>query len=273
MPTPVEPTDPVSVPPVAGPASGPADPAARPSAPVPAARASVVGVESDPAGGTGRGAGVVDAPAGAVVDLLGMVAYGELLAFERMAADARLAPDLSRRAVLSEMAAVEIKNYRRLAGRLTELGVSPGDAMSPFVPALGSYHDSTEPRDWLEALTKAYVGDGIADDFFRETAAFLGAPDRQLVLDVLHDSQYDDFAGEEIRLAIEADPKVANRLSIWARRLVGEGLSQANRVAGERVALTTLIVTGFGDQAGVQTLFKRLTVAHTARMSAVGLNN
>ena len=46
----------------------------------------------------------------AVIDLLGLVAYGELLAFDRMAADARLAPDLDRRAVLSEMAAVEIIN-------------------------------------------------------------------------------------------------------------------------------------------------------------------
>ncbi|MGI5147349.1 ferritin-like fold-containing protein [Plantactinospora sp. CA-294935] len=210
---------------------------------------------------------------GAVVDLLGLVAYGELVAFDRMAADARLAPDLARRAVLSEMAAVEIANYRRLADRLTELGVPPGEAMAPFVPALQSYHDSTEPKDWLEALTKAYVGDAVADDFLREMAGFLAEPDRQLVLDVLHGSRYDEFAGQEIRLAIQADPKVANRLSMWARRLVGEGLSQAGRTAGERVALTALIATGFDDQSGVQTLFKRLTAAHTARMSAVGLNN
>ncbi|MFC6019753.1 ferritin-like fold-containing protein [Plantactinospora solaniradicis] len=216
----------------------------------------------------------VDPPtSAAVVDLLGLVAYGELVAFDRMAADARLAPDLARRAVLSEMAAVEITNYRRLADRLTELGVAPGEAMSPFVPALQSYHDSTEPKDWLEALTKAYVGDGIADDFFREMAVFLAEPDRQLVLDVLHDSRYDEFAGQEIRLAIAADPKVANRLSMWARRLVGEGLSQAVRMAAERMTLTGLIARGFDDQAGVQVLFKRITAAHTIRMSAVGLNN
>ncbi|WP_234361412.1 ferritin-like fold-containing protein [Plantactinospora sp. BB1] len=210
---------------------------------------------------------------GAVVDLLGLVAYAELMAFDRMAADARLAPDLARRAVLSEMAAVEIANYRRLADRLTELGVPPGEAMAPFVPALQSYHDSTEPKDWLEALTKAYVGDAIADDFLREMAALLTEPDRQLVLDVLHGSRYDEFAGQEIRLAIRADPKVANRLSMWARRLVGEGLSQAGRTAGERAALTALIATGFDDQVGVQALFKRLTAAHTARMAAAGLNN
>src|SRR5437899_4912098 len=190
-----------------------------------------------------------------------------------MAAAARLAPTLDRRAVLSEMAAVEIVNYRRLAARLTELGVDPEDAMRPFVPALQRYHDQTEPKDWLEALTKAYVGDGIADDFYREVALCLDSPDRELVLDVLHDTRYADFAAAEIRGAIATDPKVANRLSMWGRRLVGEGLSQAQRVAGERPALAMLIVGRAEDQAGVTALFKRLTSAHTARMGAVGLNN
>ena len=135
------------------------------------------------------------------------------------------------------------------------------------------YHDQTAPQDWLEALTKAYVGDGIADDFYREVAAFLGDEDRELVLDVLHDTRYADFAAREIRAAIAADPKVANRMSMWARRLVGEGLSQAQRVAVERPALAVLIVAGSGDQTGVQSLLRRLTTAHTARMTAVGLNN
>ena len=207
----------------------------------------------------------------AVVELLGLLAYAELLAFDRMAADARLAPDLRRRAVLSEMAAGEINGYCRLADRLHELGTDPEDAMRPFVAALEDYHEQTDPRDWLEALAKAYVGEGIADDFYREVAEFLGAPDRELVLDVLHDSRYADFAADEIRAAIAADPKLANRLSMWARRLVGEGLSQAQRVAAEQAALAGLIAVGTGGE--VAALLKRLTSAHTARMSAVGLNN
>lgn len=202
-----------------------------------------------------------------------MLGYGELLAFDRMAADARLAPDLHRRAVLSEMAAGEIANYRRLVERLEALDVDPEAAMRPYIEPLQAYHDRTVPRDWLEALTKAYVGDGIADDFFREMAAFLDEPDRGLVRRVLHDSRYDEFAASEIKAAIEADPKVAHRLSMWARRLVGEGLSQAQTVAAARPALTELIVTASGDQAGVQALLKRLTQNHGQRMSAVGLNN
>lgn len=212
-------------------------------------------------------------PPEAVIELLGLLAYAELLAFDRMAADARLAPDLQRRAVLSEMAAREITNYRRLADRLRALGTDPETAMRPFVAALEHYHEQTEPRDWLEALAKAYVGEGIADDFYREVAGFLGDHDRELVLDVLHDTRYADFAAAEIRSAIAADPKVANRLSMWARRLVGEALYQAQRMAAERAALAGLIAVGIGDAAGVGTLFKRLTSAHTARMGAVGLNN
>ncbi|QSB14468.1 hydroxylase [Natronosporangium hydrolyticum] len=214
-----------------------------------------------------------DPGAEAVAELLGMLAYGELLAFERMASDARLAPDLDRRAVLSEMAAAEITNYQRLAARLAELGAEPQQVMTPYVQPLQAYHNRTEPRDWLEALTKAYVGDSVADDFFREVAAFLADRDRQLVLEVLHDSRYGEFAADEIRTAIAADPKLANRLSIWARRLMGEGLSQAQHVAAARPTLATLIITGAGDQDGVTALLRRLTSAHGARMNAVGLNN
>ena len=208
-----------------------------------------------------------------VIDLLALLAYGELQAFDQMAADARLAPDLHRRAVLSEMAAAEIVAYRRLAERLAQLGAEPETAMRPFVPALEQYHDQTSPKDWLEALTKAYVGDGIADDFYHEVALHLDPPDRELVLDVLHDTRYADFAKTEIREAIAVDPKVANRLSMWARRLVGEGLSQAQRVAVERPSLAMLLVGAVADEDGIGALFKRLTTGHTARMAAVGLNN
>lgn len=211
-------------------------------------------------------------PGSAVADLLGLVALGELLAFERMAADARLAPDLPRRAALGEMAAAEIASYRRLADRLTALGVRPEDAMAPYVEALQAYHDSTQPRDWAEAVTKAYVGDAITDDFLRAIATALDEPDRRLVLDVLHESRYAEFAAAEIRSAVDADPRVAHRLSMWARRLVGEALSQANRVAAaDRGALTALIAQG--ERVDVQALFRQLTAAHTQRMLAAGLNN
>lgn len=46
-----------------------------------------------------------------VVDLLGVLAYSELSAFDRLAEDARTAPSLAGRAALASMAAAEMGHY------------------------------------------------------------------------------------------------------------------------------------------------------------------
>ena len=207
-----------------------------------------------------------------MVDLLGVLAYGELTAFDRLADDSRLAPTLSGRAALAGMAAAEIGHYERLRARLTELGADAEAAMAPFVEVFDAFHASTAPSTWLEGLVKAYVGDGIAADFYREVSRFLASPDRELVLEVLADTGHADFAVREVRAAIAADPALSGRLSLWARRLVGEALSQAQRVAAERDALAMLLVGGTGDLAGIAALLKRITSAHTARMQTIGLS-
>lgn len=46
-----------------------------------------------------------------LMDLLGVMAYGELSAFERLSSDARYSPTLHDRAVLGRMAVVEFQHY------------------------------------------------------------------------------------------------------------------------------------------------------------------
>jgi hypothetical protein len=207
----------------------------------------------------------------AVVDLLGVLAYAELTAFDRLAEDARLAPRLGGRAALAKMAAAEIGHHVRLTERLTALGVDPAEAMAPFVPALDTFHESTRPKTWLEGLVKAYVGDGLASDFYREIASFLPDPDKALVLEVLADTGHADFAVREVRAAIAADRAVAGRLALWGRRLVGEAMTQSQAVIAEHDRLAELIMVGTGDVAGVGRLIERITTAHTKRMAALGL--
>jgi len=209
----------------------------------------------------------------AIVDLLGVLAYGELSAFDRMAADARMAPTTALRAALSEVAALEMGHYRKLVSRLTELGVDPQAAMEPFVEAVETFHHRTEPRSWGEALVKAYVGDGLAADFYLEVAEYVDPSTRQLVTEALADSGNAEFAIREVGALIAADPTAASRLSLWARRLVGEAITQAQRVAAERDALTMLIVGGAGDLTGIRLLTDRILHKHTQRMSAIGLSN
>jgi len=78
------------------------------------------------------------------------------------------------------------------------------------------------------------------------------------------------------RAAITSNPKVAGRLALWGRRLVGEALSQAQRVAADRDGLASLVVgsaDGTGaDLAELVRMFGRLTSSHTRRMAMLGLS-
>jgi hypothetical protein len=222
---------------------------------------------------TAEGAGDTDA----VVDLVGLLAYAELTAFDRLVDDARLAPTLEDRAALAGMAVAEFGHYQRLHDHLEKnLGVAAEAAMTPFVSVLDAFHESTAPADWLEGLVKAYVGDGMASDFYRETAQRVTEPTRSLVLDVLADSGHAEFAVDHVRAAINSEPQIAGRLALWARRLVGEALTQAYRVAAERESLTRLIIgpdEAASDLAEIGRMLARLTENHSARMAALGLQS
>lgn len=211
----------------------------------------------------------------AVIDLLGAIAYGELSAFERLVGDARMAPLLADKIALDGMAAAQFALLQPLLGRLQELGADPTDAMEPFVVPFDSFHEMTAPNDWLESLIKAYVGDSLASDFYREIAALLDERTRDLIIGTLSNEGQADFVIERVRGAIDADPRVAGRLALWARRLMGEALSQAQRVAAERDALIGLLGGTHGgpglDLAAMGQMFHRLTEAHKARMARLGL--
>jgi tRNA-(MS[2]IO[6]A)-hydroxylase MiaE-like protein len=212
----------------------------------------------------------------AVVDLVGLLAYAELTAFDRLVDDARLAPTLADRAALAGMAVAEFGHFTRLRAHLADdLHVDPEAAMAPFTAVFDNFHEHTAPADWVEGLVKAYVGDGFATDFYREIANRLDEPTRSLLLDVLADTGHSAFAVEHVRAAIAQDKTRAGRLALWARRLMGEALTQAHRVAVDREPLARLIVgdltEGQGDLAELGKVLGRLTEAHAARMASLGL--
>ncbi|MDT4894599.1 MAG: hypothetical protein QOE97_3634 [Pseudonocardiales bacterium] len=226
---------------------------------------------ADPAGAAAGARS--DGDADALVDLLGALAYGELSAFDRLADDARMAPTLDGRAQMSAMAAVELGHYQRLAERLRGLGADPAEAMEPFVAALETYHSLTEPSTWLEGVVKAYVGDGMAADFYREVAAFVDASTRELITEVLTDAGRAEFAVREVHTAVAEQPALAGRLALWGRRLVGEAISQTQHVLADRDSLMELLVRGTGDLTGIAGLIGRITARHEERMAALGLKN
>lgn len=211
----------------------------------------------------------------AVVDLLGVIAYGEISAFERLAEDAKLAPTLEDKVAIATMASKEFSKVEPLHARIIELGADPFAAMKPFRQAIDLFHEHTAPSDWFEGLIKAYVGDGLADDFYREIAAYLDTGTRGLVVAAMEDTGHAAFVVDRVRAAIAADHRLGGRLALWGRRLMGEALIQAQRVAADRDALTALLAGGVDrpglDLAAIGRMFTRLTDRHSERMAELGL--
>jgi hypothetical protein len=195
-----------------------------------------------------------------VTDLL---AYGELSGFERLSSDARFSPSLADRAGLGRLAVLEFEHFEMVSRFVNGLGVTIEDAMTPFQASIDAFHERTRPGDWYESLMKAYVIDAFSGDFYRALADSLDPRTRDLIGAILQ---------RRLKEALADDPRLASRLALWGRRLVGEALTQAQRVGIEREYLAGLLFADEADHTQHTTaLFSQLTRNHSRRMSALGL--
>lgn len=208
----------------------------------------------------------------AVGDLLGVLAHGALMASLRMAADAELAPTLRLKAAMAALAFGEYRSHEEVVAHLRDRGIDPDTAMQPFVVPFAAYHERTRPNDWLEGLVKAYVGEGIAKDFYREMAGLVDAETMALLSGAVDDRAEAEFIVPLVRTALVTDPRATGRLSLWGRRLMGEALSQAQAVAVDRDALANLLVGSGADLTEVGAMFDRLRERHRERMERLGLS-
>ena len=210
----------------------------------------------------------------AVVDLLAAVGYGEISAFERLVEDAGEAPSLADKVQMDAMATAQFAKVEPIHQYLAGLGVDMYEAMTPLREPIDAFHEHIAPADWYESLVKAYVGDGLANDFYREIAGFLDEKTRDLVVSTLEDSGRAAFIAEHIRAGIAADHKLAGRLALWGRRVMGEAFIQAQRVSAERDAVAEMLTGGYlpgFDLTAVGEMIARIQARHVARMAELGL--
>ncbi|MET4004514.1 MULTISPECIES: ferritin-like fold-containing protein [Arthrobacter] len=208
-----------------------------------------------------------------VVDLLGSIAYGELSAFERLATDARHSPSLSDRAVLGKMAVAEFGHYEAMCARLVEMGMDPELAMAPYQRMVDSFHERTRPADWHESLMKAYVVEAITEEFYAAIAERLDESTREAVAKVRTSDEQLQELTTLLKKMLAQDPRLSSRLALWGRRLVGEALTQVQRIGAKHSFLMGLRADATQEQAAadIATILSTLTRNHSRRMSQLGL--
>lgn len=200
------------------------------------------------------------------------MAYGELSAFERLSSDARYAPTLRQRAVLGRIAVIEFQHYELVRARLEETGLDPESAMLPFQPAMDRFHERTRPADWYESLMKAYLIDTVSADFYRAASRYADPGTRELMERITSDDGPGTVLHGLLRAALAADPRLASRLSLWARRLLGEVLTQVRQTGIEHAFPAG--VPGSGGTAPVDLageMMAGLTANYSRRMTELGL--
>jgi hypothetical protein len=224
-----------------------------------------------------RSVGGADADMAAESELLGLIGCGELFAFETLARDSALARTLDAKAALGAIACREYNHFAMVSARLIEMGEDPEESIGAYVPILTEFHRKTAPRDLLEGLMKAYVGHGISADFGREISRYVSPDTRQFVGSILSDDDRTDLIVSYIQKSLKEDPGAAGRLALWGRRLMGEALAQAQRVAADRPDLARIVLDGsVGNESGhgfaeFAGMLARLTEAHSERMQGLGL--
>ncbi|ROR52907.1 tRNA-(MS[2]IO[6]A)-hydroxylase MiaE-like protein [Luteococcus japonicus] len=209
------------------------------------------------------------------IELLGLVAYGSLAAFERTAQASAAATSIDDKLVLARIAAQRFTHLGRLETELARRGSTLKAAMEAFVAPIDSFNQHTEPRTWGEVLVKLCIIGGLVQDFADEISGHLDAGLREILTGSIDDGELASEPGQMLARALQEDPEQQGRLALFGRRMLGEALSQAQRVAAARADLTGLL-TGLGqdggdDLAAISHLMSRLAAAHATRMESLGL--
>ena len=155
------------------------------------------------------------------------------------------------------------RRTRASSPRCGDSGSTRSAAMDPFRAELDDFQKRTQGADWYEILVTCYLTAGFLTDFFEGLAAGLPAGLSERVSRALDVDKGEELLVEELREAIDASPRLASRLAMWGRRLVGDTML---------IARSSLAI---GREAPgedrIEPVFTELIAAHTRRMDALGL--
>ena len=197
-----------------------------------------------------------------LLPFLGMAARLQLYAFEALAAVAAAAPGLEAKVAVSSAAGAALTRHAGLVEEIRRRDDDPIEAMRPYADAVAAFAAQVAGSDWREDLLSAYVVFGLLDDFFLHLAAGLPGEFGERSARLLHEDAGERALAVVLQREIGADPRLADVLALWGRRLVGDTLLMARSVLSSGPGAT--------DER-IEPVLTEIIAAHTRRMDALGL--
>lgn len=201
--------------------------------------------------------------------LFGRVAYLQLALFEAASSVAGRATDLADREAITRVAAAVLEQHTAVAAMLEARGVTPAVAMHPFAADIDRYRRRLSDSGWHESVLTLHLSAGLLDDFFGALAGGLSGADASALQRLLsRDIGHESLVGI-LQAGVSADRRLASRLALWGRRLVGDTLLLA------RSALADVHdadgVPAATEERRVEPIMNDLVAAHSRRMDRLGL--
>ena len=209
------------------------------------------------------------------VELLGLLAQGSLSAFAHTANASSAAWTTEERLDLARIAAQRFSHLGRLEAELSARGAGLVQAMEPFGAPSDDFGAHTRSAQWPEMLVKNCIIGGLASDFADAVRPSLPSELAEILMGSLDDGDLAGRPAEMLAGVLAKEPDLQGRLALHGRRLLGEALSQVQRVAAGHPELTGLI-TGVHDDSGddlaaISQLMADLATSHSRRMESLGL--
>lgn len=198
-----------------------------------------------------------------LLPFLGQAAYIQLSIFETLTRAIVTAPTAAAKEAVSQVAANSLTKHHGLVAEIKRQGANAGEAMAPYAERIDHYRQVTQGDDWYELVTACYLTAGILDDFFLSLASGLPQPSADRIAEVLSSDAGGDILVGELQAAFDTNPRLASRLALWGRRLVGDTLLVA------RSALAAAPTAK--DEEKLEPVVTEVIAAHTRRMDGLGL--
>lgn len=199
-----------------------------------------------------------------VPSFLGRAAYLQLMIFENLGRAVTTAPTTEAKARLTRAAALSLAKHHGLTAEIERHGWTVAETMKPATADIDRFQRVTQGADWFENLTTCYVTAGFLDDFFLRLAGGLSGATSTHVIAVMTLPSGEKLLAEELLTGIANDPRLAARLALWGRRLVGDTILVARSGLGASDNHDS-------DEARIEPVFTELIAAHTRRLDALGL--